>query len=128
MPRQFQNFIASEWVVPADGQYFETRNPADSSDVIGLWPRSTRADVERAATCARRGFERWRRTPAPLRGAVIRRAGDLLAQRKEEIARAMTREMGKVLKETLRDVREGHRYRLLRGDRRTAPVRPHRSE
>jgi acyl-CoA reductase-like NAD-dependent aldehyde dehydrogenase len=56
---------------------------------------------------AKRGFEVWRRTPAPLRGDVLRRVGDLLTARKEEIARAMTREMGKVLNETRGDVQEG---------------------
>src|SRR5690606_17974391 len=64
-------------------------------------------DVERAVQSAREGFERWRRTPAPRRGDVIRRAGDILAARKEEIARIMTREMGKVLEETRGDVQEG---------------------
>src|SRR5690606_36187517 len=56
---------------------------------------------------AQRGFELWRRTPAPLRGDVLRKTGDIMAARKEEIARAMTREMGKVLAETRGDVQEG---------------------
>jgi aldehyde dehydrogenase (NAD+) len=107
MIRKFENFIDGRWAPPIHGAYFENRNPADTADLIGLWPRSTQEDVERAVASARRGFEQWRRTPAPLRGDVIRRAGDLLAARKEEIARAMTREMGKVLKETRGDVQEG---------------------
>ena len=107
MAKQFKNLIGGEWVSPASGQYFENRNPADNSDLIGLWPRSNREDLQRAVESAQRGFEIWRRTPAPLRGDVIRRAGDLIFQRKDEIARAMTREMGKVLKETTGDVQEG---------------------
>src|SRR5262245_11343316 len=107
MAKQFKNLVGGEWVEPASGEYFENRNPADCSDLIGLWPRSNRADLERAVESARRGFEIWRRTPPPLRGDIIRKAGDLLAQRKDEIARAMTREMGKVLKETSGDVQEG---------------------
>src|SRR5262245_50658848 len=107
MAKNFSNLIGGEWVAPASGEYFENRNPADCSDLNGLWPRSNSTDLERAVESAQRGFEIWRRTPAPLRGDVIRRAGDLIAQRKEEIARAMTREMGKVLKETLGDVQEG---------------------
>jgi aldehyde dehydrogenase (NAD+) len=63
--------------------------------------------VDRAVKAARRGFEIWSRTPAPLRGQVLKRAGDLLTERKEEIARAATREMGKVLLETRGDVQEG---------------------
>ena len=105
--KQHKNYIAGEWVEPASGNYFENRNPADWNDVIGLWPRSNREDVERAVAAAKKGFEIWRRTPAPLRGDVIRRAGDIISERKDEIARAMTREMGKVLKETTGDVQEG---------------------
>ncbi|HEY0241975.1 MAG TPA: aldehyde dehydrogenase family protein [Gemmatimonadaceae bacterium] len=107
MSKKFKNYIGGEWVEPASGDYFENRNPANKSDLIGLWPRSNREDLERAVAAARSGFEVWRRTPAPLRGDVIRRAGDILAERKDEIARAMTREMGKVLKETSGDVQEG---------------------
>jgi aldehyde dehydrogenase (NAD+) len=107
MAKKFKNFIAGEWVEPASGDYFENRNPADTTDVIGLWPRSDNADLANAVASAKRGFELWRRTPAPLRGDVLRRVGDVLTERKEDIARAMTREMGKVLKETLGDVQEG---------------------
>jgi alpha-ketoglutaric semialdehyde dehydrogenase len=107
MAKKFQNFVAGEWRDAASGGTFENRNPADSSDLIGTFPRSTADDLNEAVDSARRGFEQWRRTPAPLRGDVLRRVGDLLSERKEEIARAMTREMGKVLNETRGDVQEG---------------------
>jgi aldehyde dehydrogenase (NAD+) len=103
----FRNWIGGAWVEPASGEYFENRNPANQDDLIGHWPRSGRADLERAVASAARAFALWRDTPAPLRGDVLRRTGDLLALRKEEIARAMTREMGKVLAETRGDVQEG---------------------
>jgi aldehyde dehydrogenase (NAD+) len=106
MPR-FQNFIAGEWRDASSGETFDNVNPADTSDVIGQFPLSTRGDVDRAVDSAWRGFEVWRATPAPLRGDVMRRAGDLLAARKEEIATLMTREMGKPLAETRGDVQEG---------------------
>ncbi len=106
-PETFKNFIAGEWRAPLTGEHFENRNPADWNDLIGLFPRSGPADVARAVESARRGFERWSRTPAPLRGQVLLRVGQLLAERKEAIARAMTREMGKVLAETRGDVQEG---------------------
>ncbi len=107
MAETLRNFIAGEWRDPAEGAWFENRNPADTRDLIGRFPRSTAADLERAIESAQRGFEVWRRTPAPVRGEVLLRTGDLLAERKEEIARAMTREMGKVLTETRGDVQEG---------------------
>jgi acyl-CoA reductase-like NAD-dependent aldehyde dehydrogenase len=107
MPENFKNFIAGEWVAPATGAYFENRNPADWNEVIGCFPRSGPDDVARAVAAAQRGFARWSRTPAPIRGDVLHRVGDLLVQRKDEIARAMTREMGKVTAETRGDVQEG---------------------
>ena len=107
MARKYQNFIAGEWCDAASGGTFENRNPADTDDVIGIWPRSSKEDVDRAGESASRGFEIWRNTPAPARGDVLRRVGDLLSERKDEIARAMTREMGKVLQETRGDVQEG---------------------
>jgi alpha-ketoglutaric semialdehyde dehydrogenase len=103
----FKNFIAGSWAEPSSGAYFDNINPADATDIIGRFPLSTREDVDKAVASAQRGFARWRQTPAPARGDVIRRAGDVLVRRKEEIADLMTREMGKPLTETRGDVQEG---------------------
>jgi len=107
MAQEFRNFIAGQWVGSQTGRTFENRNPANAQDLIGNFPRSDVADLERAVASAQRGFDQWKRTPAPLRGDVLRRTGDIMAARKDEIARAMTREMGKVLAETRGDVQEG---------------------
>src|SRR3989442_14991467 len=107
MPPEFKNFIAGDWVAPSTGEYFDNRNPADWSDVIGRFPRSGPDDLKRAIASARRGFAVWSKTPAPIRGQVLQRVGQLLAERKDAVARAMTREMGKVLAETRGDVQEG---------------------
>ncbi len=103
----FKNFIGGSWVAPSTDAYFENRNPADTRDLIGRFPASGVADVERAVESARRGFAEWKRTPAPARGDVLRRVGDLMASRKEALADLMTREMGKPLAETRGDVQEG---------------------
>jgi len=103
----FSNFITGQWVPPRSGAYFENRNPANPDDLIGLFPDSGADDVADAVASAKRGFALWSRTPAPVRGEVLRRVGDLLSERKEAIAAEMTREMGKVLTETLGDVQEG---------------------
>jgi alpha-ketoglutaric semialdehyde dehydrogenase len=107
MAETFRNYIAGEWVEPITGEYHENRNPARWSEVLGRFPSSGAEDVERAVQSAKRGFQAWRKVPAPERGDALRRVGDLMAARKEEIARAMTREMGKVLAETRGDVQEG---------------------
>ena len=107
MTTTFQNFIGGQWVASTSGQTFENRNPADTRDLIGHFPRSNAADVAAAVASAQRGFEQWRRTPAPARGDVLRRMGEILVARKEELADLMTREMGKPLAETRGDVQEG---------------------
>src|SRR5437763_3249528 len=105
--KKFNNFIDGKWAGHESGEYFDNRNPADRGDIIGKFPLSDRRDVERAVESAKRGFARWRRTPAPARGDVLRLVGDIMTRRKEEIADAMTREMGKPLTETRGDVQEG---------------------
>ena len=105
--KKFNNFIAGKWVAPESGEYFDNCNPADRGDLIGKFPLSDRRDVDRAVESAKRGFERWKRTPAPARGDVLRIVGDIMTKRKEEVADAMTREMGKPLTETRGDVQEG---------------------
>jgi aldehyde dehydrogenase (NAD+) len=107
MAATFKNCIGGEWLVPSTRRYFENRNPANHEDLIGRFPDSGPADVDRAVAAAATAFERWRLVPAPARGDLLRRLGDLLALNKEALAAAMTREMGKVLAETRGDVQEG---------------------
>ena len=86
-----------------------------------MFPASGPEDVDAAVQAARKAFASWRLVPAPKRGEVLYRVGELLRKHKEEIARGMTREMGKVLKETRGDVQEGIDMRVLRR-RRGAPA------
>ena len=76
MTTNFKNFIAGKWVAPSTGRYFENRNPADTTDLIGCFPDSGAEDIEAAVRSAREGFRTWSRTPAPVRGDVLRRVGD----------------------------------------------------
>jgi acyl-CoA reductase-like NAD-dependent aldehyde dehydrogenase len=101
----YRNYIGGEWVAATDGRTSENRNPA-TGELLGHFPRSGQADVERAVAAAKQAFETWRRTPAPKRGEILYRVGLLLAERKEEIARILTSEMGKVLVEARGDVQE----------------------
>ncbi len=107
MAQKFQNFINGKWVDAKSGRTYENRNPARWDDVVGTFPRSGKEDVDEAVRAARAAFEKWRLLPAPARGDIMRKVGDIMVQRKEEIAREMTREMGKVLAETRGDVQEG---------------------
>ena len=105
-PRVYKNFINGEWVEARAGNTFENINPADHSDVIGIFQRSEKSDVNDAVAAAKAAYPAWRLTPAPKRAEILFRAAQMLAERKEELARDMTREMGKVLTETRGDVQE----------------------
>ena len=102
----YKNFIDGEWVEASTGQTFEDRNPADTRDVVGIFQRSGKEDVDNAVAAAKQAFAKWRLIPAPRRAEISYRAADMLMERKEEYARDMTREMGKILKETRGDVQE----------------------
>lgn len=107
MSATYKNYIAGVWCDSSNGATFENRNPADWLDVIGTFPLSTVDDVDRAAEAAHKAYESWRLMPAPHRGDICRRAGEIMMRRKDEIAAIMTREMGKTLTETRGDVQEG---------------------
>lgn len=102
----FQNFIDGEWVPSRTGKVFENRNPADRDDLVGVFQESSVEDAEAAIAAAERAYDHWRLVPAPKRAEVLFRAAQLLVERKEQFARDMTREMGKVLEETRGDVQE----------------------
>ena len=88
------------------GRTFESRNPANNDDTVGVFARSEADDVHAAVTAAANAYPAWRRTPAPVRGAILTRMGRLMEERKEEISLQMVREMGKVLTEARGDVQE----------------------
>ncbi|HEX3319996.1 MAG TPA: aldehyde dehydrogenase family protein [Terriglobales bacterium] len=102
----YKNFIDGEWVEASTGETFENRNPADTRDIVGIFQKSGKADVENAIEAAKRAFTKWRLVPAPKRAEIVFRAAEILIEHKEEFSRDMTREMGKVLKETRGDVQE----------------------
>ncbi len=102
----YHNLIGGEWTPAASGETIPNVNPANHSDVVGAFPSSGVEDVTQAVAAAKKAFATWRLVPAPKRAEILLRTGILLQQRKEQYARDMTREMGKVLAETRGDVQE----------------------
>src|SRR5271169_6665155 len=105
-PKVFKNFINGEWVEARSGKAIENRNPANTGELVGMFPASTTEDVNLAIDAAKGAYEKWRLTPAPKRAEILYRAAEILIERKEDYSRDMTREMGKVLAETRGDVQE----------------------
>jgi len=102
----YKNLIGGEWVASRTGKTFLDINPANSDDIVGEFQSSSAADIDDAVAAAAEAWKTWRLTPAPKRAEILYKTGELLTQRKEQFAREMTREMGKVLAETRGDVQE----------------------
>ena len=103
---QFKNYINGKWVSAASGKTYQNLNPADQRDVIGEFPLSEAADIDAAVKACKAVERAWMLMPAPKRGDILRKAGDIFTRRKEELSRIMTREMGKPTFETAGDVQE----------------------
>jgi len=100
------NFIAGAWTEPLSGRRFASRNPADNRRVVAEAPLSEPADVDRAVAAARAALPGWQKLPAPRRGEILYRAGELLIRNKQRLGELVTTEMGKVIAEGLGDVQE----------------------
>src|ERR1035438_6037898 len=102
----YHNLIGGQWLPAVSGKTILNLNPADHTDVVGAFPSSHAEDVDLAVAAAKKAFASWRLVPAPKRAEILYRAGYQLSIRKEQYARDMTREMGKVMAETRGDVQE----------------------
>jgi alpha-ketoglutaric semialdehyde dehydrogenase len=100
---EFQNYINGKWV--KGRSTFQTINPANEEFLAEI-AQAEIADVDASVSAATEAFKSWRLVPAPLRGELLFRVGDILRQKKEELARLLTQEMGKVIAEARGDVQE----------------------
>jgi alpha-ketoglutaric semialdehyde dehydrogenase len=101
-----RNFINGHWVESSSSRASERRNPANFDEVVGFAPFSTREETREAIAAAHAAFSKWRDTPAPIRGRIVASAALLMEQQKDELARLMTREEGKTLKDALGEVQK----------------------
>ncbi|MEN3046048.1 MAG: aldehyde dehydrogenase family protein [Candidatus Hydrothermales bacterium] len=105
--KEYYNYINGKWKPSKSGKFYEKRNPANKDEVIGLFPKSVASDVDEAVAAAKKAFEMWSAIPAPKRAEIMRKAAEILLERKEEIAVLLARENGKIMKEARGDVQEG---------------------
>ena len=89
-PKTYKNFIGGEWVASRTGHTFENLNPADTREVVGVFQKSDKQDVDLAMDAAKQAFKKWRLVPAPRRAEMLYKASEILIARKEEYAQQMT--------------------------------------
>jgi len=112
MAESLSNLIGGEWVQAASGATFTTRNPANTDEEIGVYPKGDAGDARQAIEGAARAQPAWAAIPAPKRGEILYRAANILESRAESVARDMTREEGKTLPEARGEV--GRAVNILR--------------
>jgi aldehyde dehydrogenase (NAD+) len=105
MVEKYKMYINGEWIDSNSGETFSRVNPA-TLESVGEFPLGNEMDVEDAVNAANHAFESWSETPAPKRGEILFKVAQLLQQNKEELAKTITVEMGKVLTEARGDVQE----------------------
>jgi aldehyde dehydrogenase (NAD+) len=121
------NHIGGAWVGSSSGETIADRNPAHADEVLGRSTVSTAEDVRRAIDAAENAYREWRATPAPQRGDIVRKAADVMERRREELARLLTQEEGKVLAESLAEVDRAIanvRFSAAQGSRLTGETIP----
>ena len=123
----FKNFIGGEWVESRTGRTFENLNPADTREVVGIFQKSDKEDVDDAIEAAKQAFKKWRLVPAPRRAEMLYKASEILIARKEEYAQRHDARDGQGHQGDARRRAGGHRLRLLHRRRRPPPVRPDRA-
>ncbi len=96
---EVRNYIWGEWVLVRQGREIEVRNPADQNEIVGKGFLASRHEAGAAITAASEALPAWSRMPAPKRGEIVERAGDLLRAEQDEVARLLTREEGKTVAE-----------------------------
>ena len=101
-----RNFIDGGWVESKAEELLPVVNPA-TGQTLGMTPLSPASEVDAAVEAASRAFPAWRATPAVDRARVLFRLKALLDQHHAELARTLTQEHGKILPETMGEVRRG---------------------
>lgn len=118
--------IEGAWRPAADGQRTELRDPA-TGQLVGTSAVAGPADVDAAVDAARRAAVDWARTSTAERETILRRAADLVVERLDDIADALTREQGKPRADSRKEILFGAevlRYYAAEGRRVAGSLRP----
>src|SRR5262249_24409933 len=101
---RLNNFISGEWKRSRSGVTFENENPAFRGSNIAFFQSSTTDDVREAIDAAQSAFKSWRRTPLTTRQQCVADFLRLLKESREELARIVTLENGKTIRESRAEV------------------------
>ena len=98
-------FIDGRWIDPVNNGTFESLNPA-TAEVLGRIAKGGEQDVHKAVLAAEKALPAWKKVPPPKRGEILLKAARILREKKDELGKLVTREMGKVIAEGKGEVQE----------------------
>ncbi len=127
MSIEAKQYINGEWTGSSSGQRTTRENPANTSEIIGSYPMASAQETAAAIEAAHRAFPAWKAMAWPARSEILHRAANILDEHKEDLARTMTREMGKPIGEARGEVKRGVvllRYYAGEGMRSVGEVYP----
>src|SRR5271156_2158291 len=99
-----RNYINGEWVESKSTKIVGRRNPANTDEGVARIPLSTRQEMKEASVAGKVAIPAWWEMPAPNRGKILFTATRIMQEQKEALARLLTREEGKALKDSLGEV------------------------
>jgi acyl-CoA reductase-like NAD-dependent aldehyde dehydrogenase len=121
-PTEYENLIGGAWIGSADGRRFERADPSNTTEIVGTFPALDENDVPRIIDAAAVGFATWRATKPLDRGRVLLRAAGIIRERADEMARDLTREMGKTLAEARAETEAAAAFFEYNGGLARAPL------
>ncbi len=104
MAKLFYNYIGGNWIPAVSRETFENINPSNINEILGLFPRSNKQDVDMAVSAAQKAFRDWKDTPPPERAEILFEAARLLITNKEQLANVILKENGKTFSACLGEV------------------------
>ncbi len=102
-------FVNGQWILAQSGKVFTVSDPA-TCKVISSVPDMSVTDVSLAVDAASEAFESWKETTSKERSIILRKWYDLLVQNQDELARLITLEAGKPMKESVGEVAYGNGF------------------
>ncbi|MGR4843386.1 aldehyde dehydrogenase family protein [Rhizobium sp. LARHSG275] len=97
----YQNLIAGEWV---GSNATKNINPSDTNEIVGLYADGSADDTRNAIAAAKAAFPAWSRSGIWERHVILKKAGDEIMARKDELGALLAREEGKTLPEATGEV------------------------
>lgn len=98
---KFDLYINGEWVSPQEGNYLETKSPANGK-LVTKFAQANKADVDKAVKAARDSFENeWKDFSTEKRAILLNKIADIIDENKQRLATIESMDNGKPIRETL---------------------------